>query len=96
MLKKNPEVFKKGATLDLSDLEEDKIVMLQRKYYRILWVPLFWGAIPTAIPVFFWEENLVTSILMCVVLRYIISLHVTWLVNRQVGSGQHNNNTLLK
>lgn len=84
MLKKHPDVIKKGATLDLSDLEEDNIVMLQRKYYRILWVPLFWGAIPTFIPVLCWNENLVTSFLLCVILRYVISLHVTWLVNRQV------------
>lgn len=31
LLKKHPDVKEKGATIDMSDLEQDKIVMFQRK-----------------------------------------------------------------
>ncbi|KAF7396048.1 hypothetical protein HZH68_010098 [Vespula germanica] len=32
MLKKHPDVIKKGATIDMSDLEKDPVVVWQRKY----------------------------------------------------------------
>lgn len=80
MLKKHPEVLKKGATLDLSDVASDQIVMLQRKYY-IIWVPIFWFLLPTAIPMYFWGESFFASFILAVIVRYTVTLHITFLVN---------------
>lgn len=80
MQNKHPEVLKQVATMDLSDVIADPLVRLQRKYY-LLWVPLLWLALPTALPVYLWGESPFASFILCVIARYTISLHVIWLVN---------------
>lgn len=80
MYRKHPEVIAKGRTLDLSDLEQDAIVMWQRKHY----IPLVITAcfvLPTVIPWLGWGENAVTALLVAGFLRYSVVLHVTWCVN---------------
>ncbi|TOF86305.1 hypothetical protein CGJ15_25245, partial [Vibrio parahaemolyticus] len=80
MYRKHPDVITKGRTLDVSDLQEDKIVMWQRKHY----VPLVVTAcfvLPTVIPWVLWEEHPVTALMVAGFLRYNIVLHVTWFVN---------------
>ncbi|XP_017494954.1 PREDICTED: stearoyl-CoA desaturase 5-like, partial [Rhagoletis zephyria] len=67
--------------MDLSDVIADPLVRLQRKYYYLLWVPLLWLALPTALPVYLWGESPFASFILCVIARYTISLHVIWLVN---------------
>ena len=68
LCKKHPEVIVKGKNVDLSDLLEDPIVRFQRKYY-ILLVALFWGFLPTYIPVYYWGET-VTNALCINAFRY--------------------------
>ncbi|KAI2798745.1 hypothetical protein BLOT_010723 [Blomia tropicalis] len=80
LVKKHPELIRRGKTIDMTDLETDPIVMFQRQYY-ILLVLLIWGFLPTYIPVVFWGEDPLNSFLACVVVRYVYSLNVTWLVN---------------
>lgn len=80
MVKKHPDVIRRGRTIDLSDLEADPIVMFQKKYYIPL-VGLLWGAFPTLVPVFFWGENIILSGLFMMGTRYMLSLNFTWLVN---------------
>ncbi|XP_017494213.1 PREDICTED: stearoyl-CoA desaturase 5-like, partial [Rhagoletis zephyria] len=80
MVKKHPEVFRRGKTVDLSDLLADPIVRFQRRFYLPL-VLLIWGFLPTVIPVYFWGESLWRSFLVCLALRYAYSLNSTWLVN---------------
>ncbi|KAH6947079.1 hypothetical protein HPB50_017041 [Hyalomma asiaticum] len=80
MCKKHPEVFRKGATVDCSDVLEDPVVRFQRKYYVPL-VTLFCFVLPTLVPMWlvgetFWNAHLVNALL-----RYTVSLHMTWLVN---------------
>ncbi|XP_050051516.1 acyl-CoA Delta-9 desaturase-like [Dermacentor andersoni] len=80
MCKKHPEVFRKGATVDCSDVLQDPVVAFQRKYYVPL-VTLFCFVLPTLVPMWlvgetFWNAHLVNGLL-----RYTISLHMTWLVN---------------
>lgn len=80
MCKKHPEVFRKGATIDCSDVLADPVVAFQRKYYVPL-VTLFCFVVPTLVPMWlvgetFWNAHLVNSML-----RYTVALHMTWLVN---------------
>ena len=77
MVRKHPEVIRKGKTVDLSDLKADPIVMFQRRFYIPL-VLLFWGYIPVAVPVYFWNETWHHAIMGCIFLRYVLSLNITW------------------
>lgn len=79
-VKKHADVKEKGKTCDLSDLWADPVVRFQRRFYIPL-VILCWALIPTFIPYYAWNESLLNSILLCVFLRYVVTLHLTWLVN---------------
>lgn len=80
MVKKHPELLRKGATLDLSDLTADPVIMFQRKWIVPL-VALFWALLPTFIPVICWGESALVAFFICVLLRYLLTLHITWCVN---------------
>uniref|UniRef100_A0A1B0DIJ1 Fatty acid desaturase domain-containing protein n=1 Tax=Phlebotomus papatasi TaxID=29031 RepID=A0A1B0DIJ1_PHLPP len=80
MTKKHPDVKEKGASVDMSDLEADPVVMFQKKYYGIL-MPVFCFIIPALIPYFFLGETFSNSWYITSMLRYVLSLHGTWLVN---------------
>jgi stearoyl-CoA desaturase (delta-9 desaturase) len=69
-----------GANIDMSDVLDDPIVRFQRKHYYKL-IGIFWCLIPTIIPHILWGESIKNSFLICVLFRYIYSLHSTWLVN---------------
>jgi stearoyl-CoA desaturase (delta-9 desaturase) len=43
-------------------------------------VLLFTFILPTIIPYYFWNEDLLVSYLICI-MRYVIALHITWCVN---------------
>lgn len=80
MYRKHPDVIAKGKGLDLSDLESDPIVMLQRKYYLPAVVTACF-LLPTVIPWMYWGEHVVTALMVAGFLRYTIVLHITWFVN---------------
>lgn len=80
LCKKHPEVIEKGQNLDMSDLDKDTVVTFQRAFYIPL-VILIWGLIPTYIPHYLWGESLWNSWFVCVMLRYVTTLNVTWCVN---------------
>ncbi|XP_076766435.1 acyl-CoA Delta-9 desaturase [Xylocopa sonorina] len=79
LIRKHPDVIKKGATVDMSDLDHDPIVNFQRRTYIIL-MPLLAFVLPTWIPCYFWNEKPLFSWYFSM-FRYILSLHLTWLVN---------------
>jgi stearoyl-CoA desaturase (delta-9 desaturase) len=80
MMKKHPQVIIKGRNIDMSDLRNDPVVMFQKNHY--LKMALLCSVIlPTAIPVFFWNETPIIAFLVCGALRYVTTLHATWLVN---------------
>ncbi|XP_048453065.1 stearoyl-CoA desaturase 5 isoform X2 [Rhincodon typus] len=79
-LRKHPDVAEKGKKLDVSDLLADPVVVFQRKYYKTS-VLIMCFFMPTFIPWYFWGENLWNSYFLASILRYTISLNVTWLVN---------------
>ncbi|KAI2802742.1 hypothetical protein BLOT_006864 [Blomia tropicalis] len=80
LVRKHPEVKRRGRTVDLSDLESDPIVMFQRKYY-IPMVLLIWGFLPPLIPCYFWNENVMVAFTGAIFTRYMFTLNLTWLVN---------------
>ena len=80
LVRKHPEVIRKGRTVDLSDLLADPIVMFQRRFYIPL-VLLIWAYLPAATAVYGWGESWSNALCGVVVFRYVISLHITWLVN---------------
>ncbi|XP_044262551.1 acyl-CoA Delta-9 desaturase isoform X2 [Tribolium madens] len=79
MMRKHPEVFKKGKSINCSDLFEDPVVVFFEKYF---WpMKLFWCFIfPTMIPYLCWNETLYWSVMSCIA-RYVCGLNFTWLVN---------------
>lgn len=79
LVRKHPEVFKKGATVDMSDLEQDPIIVWQRKLYIVL-MPLCCFFFPMWVPCYFWNETALNA-WYANVFRYTVSLNLTWLVN---------------
>lgn len=80
LVKKHPMIKKKGATLDLSDLTKDPLLMFQRKYYLPL-VVIFCFLLPTVIPVYLWGENALVAFYTAALFRYCFTLHATWFIN---------------
>ncbi|CAG0887983.1 unnamed protein product [Darwinula stevensoni] len=80
LVRKHPEVMRKGKTIDFSDLLEDPIVYYQRKFYVPLAI-LCCFVIPAATPWYFWGEDLWVAFWYCSIGRYILFLHGTFLVN---------------
>lgn len=79
MVRKHPDVISRGATVDMSDLDKDPIIVWQRRLYIII-MPLFCFLIPTWIPCYFWGERAMYS-WYATIFRYTASLNMTWLVN---------------
>lgn len=68
--------------IDMSDIEEDKVVMFQKKYY---WYIFFFVAIllPINAPMEYWGESTINAI-FSVILFHTIALHTAWLVNSSI------------
>uniref|UniRef100_A0A914W1K9 Uncharacterized protein n=1 Tax=Plectus sambesii TaxID=2011161 RepID=A0A914W1K9_9BILA len=80
MVKKHPEVIRRGKTLDISDLTNDPVLKFQRKYY--LPMAIFNGFIfTTIVPWYFWGETAFNALYIAGFLRYVASLNVTFCVN---------------
>ncbi|XP_022596199.1 acyl-CoA desaturase-like [Seriola dumerili] len=80
LCRKHPSVIENGRKIDISDLKADKVVMFQRRYYKLSVVILCF-LMPTLVPWYFWGESLVVAYFIPAVLRYVLMLHGTWLVN---------------
>ncbi|XP_017344931.1 stearoyl-CoA desaturase 5 [Ictalurus punctatus] len=91
---KHKDVIEKGKRLDLSDLLADPVVVFQRKFYKIS-VLVMCFLLPTMVPWYFWGESLWNSYFLASILRYTISLNITWLVNsaaHMYGNRPYNRN----
>ncbi|CAB3398379.1 unnamed protein product [Caenorhabditis bovis] len=80
LVKKHPQVKEQGAKLDLSDLYNDPVLVFQRKHYTLLSI-LFCFVLPAVIPAFLWDESPFIAFYTASLLRYAITLHVTWCIN---------------
>jgi stearoyl-CoA desaturase (delta-9 desaturase) len=79
MMRKHPEVLRKGKQVDCSDLFEDPLVMAFEKYF---WpIKLFFCFIlPIMVPYLLWNETMYWCVVSCLA-RYVCGLNFTWLVN---------------
>ncbi|CAH0558588.1 unnamed protein product [Brassicogethes aeneus] len=76
----SPAQEKSLDEIDMSDVEEDKIVMFQKKYY----IPLYFIVtllLTLNAPAEYWSENIVSSIFVAGWFRYFVTLHLVWLIN---------------
>jgi len=80
LCRKHPDVKAKGKQIDLGDLHADPVVRIQHRYY-LTSVLFFCFLMPTLIPYLGWGETLYNSFYICALLRYVVTLHATWLVN---------------
>ncbi|XP_028026222.1 acyl-CoA desaturase-like [Bombyx mandarina] len=80
MMKKHPYVIELGRRIDMSDLQADKMIMFQKKYYYYLYFVVAF-LIPVFVPIYFFNEHWLSSFLVCYCARYILQLNGTWLVN---------------
>lgn len=65
--------------LPICELIKNKIIFISR--YFIPLKILFCFIIPTMVPVYFWSETWYLAFMSQSVLRYLLSLNFTWLVN---------------
>eukprot|EP00794_Sanderia_malayensis_P020019 gene20021-21980_t len=79
LMKKHPDVKTQGNKINFDDLNEDRVVMFQKKYYKPLTL-LFNVLLPTALPIL-WHESVWNAYFICFALRYVLGLNVTWTVN---------------
>lgn len=80
LVRKHPEVIKKGRQISLDDIMQDPVVRFQKKYYLPL-VLLCCFVIPTLVPHLLWNESLYNAFYICALFRYAFTLNMTWLVN---------------
>ncbi|KAH7638046.1 stearoyl-coa desaturase 5-like [Dermatophagoides farinae] len=80
MVRKHPDVIRKGKTIDLTDVWADPVVRFQRRFYIPL-VLLIWGILPTYFCHYVTGYTMVDCFLGAVIVRYVLSLHYAWLVN---------------
>ncbi|KAG7213573.1 hypothetical protein KM043_002828 [Ampulex compressa] len=80
MMKKHPEVLRKGKQIDMRDILADPIVAFGDKHFLILKI-LCAFAIPVLIPVYFWDDTWEVAIKSQAIVRYAVGLHITWSVN---------------
>jgi len=80
LVRKHPNVIKRGKAIDLSDLYNSRILRFQKKYYWPLAIFLSF-IMPTMIPVYFWGENAVTAYFTAGIFRCMWLLHCTWAIN---------------
>lgn len=80
LLRKHKDVKEKGKLVDMSDLEKDPVVMWQKRYYLLL-MPILSFVLPTIACHYVFGTSYWYSFVTMGVLRYLVSLHITWLIN---------------
>ncbi|XP_059612291.1 acyl-CoA Delta-9 desaturase-like [Phlebotomus argentipes] len=80
MMKKHPDVIRKGNQVDMSDILADPVVQWHQKYFVPLKLLLCF-VLPTITPVYMWNEEWIISIFTLSFIRYVFALNFTWLVN---------------
>ncbi|EGI70550.1 Acyl-CoA Delta(11) desaturase [Acromyrmex echinatior] len=80
MMKKHPDVIRKGRHVDMSDIMADPIAAFSVKYFLILKV-IFTFLLPVMLPVYGWNETWYRAFVSQVILRYVLLLNFIWCVN---------------
>ncbi|XP_001607533.2 stearoyl-CoA desaturase 5-like [Nasonia vitripennis] len=79
MLKKHPEVIKKGQQIDMSDIEADPVAAFCERHFALLKLMICF-VIPIVVPVYLWNETWYWSFIFQIC-RYSYVLNATWSVN---------------
>nr|AID66659.1 desaturase [Agrotis segetum] len=79
LVRKHPEVKRRGKELDMSDIYNNPVLRFQKKY-AIPFIGAMCFGLPTFIPVYFWGETW-SNAWHITMLRYILNLNITFLVN---------------
>ncbi|XP_048000585.1 acyl-CoA Delta(11) desaturase-like [Leguminivora glycinivorella] len=79
MVRRHPDVIKKGKTIDMSDLTSNPVLHFQLKYYVYLSV-FFTFLLPALVPYYFWAESFTIAYHISL-LRLVIFSHVTFCIN---------------
>ncbi|XP_072943232.1 acyl-CoA Delta(11) desaturase-like [Epargyreus clarus] len=79
LVKKHPEVHRRGKFLDMSDIYANPVLRFQKKY-AIPFIGCVCFFLPTIIPIYFWGETL-NNAWHVVMFRYVMNLHITFMVN---------------
>ena len=80
LCRKHSDIKEKGKGVDISDLEKNPILAFQKRHYFIL-TGLFCFVLPTVVPVLCWNETWSNAYYVVAILRYVVTLNSTWLVN---------------
>ncbi|XP_022168651.1 acyl-CoA Delta(11) desaturase-like isoform X2 [Myzus persicae] len=80
MQRKHPEVYRRGKTIDMSDIDNDPLVQFHTKHF-LLFKMLLCFIIPVLVAVYVLNENWVEAISSLAVVRYVLNLNFTWSVN---------------
>ncbi|KAJ9593732.1 hypothetical protein L9F63_014705 [Diploptera punctata] len=78
--KKHPEYARLAATIDMTDMQEDRIVIFQKRYYWLL-AAVVGVLLPWNAPVEYWGEHILNSLILTCLLRSTIALHWAFLIN---------------
>ncbi|XP_039969009.1 acyl-CoA desaturase [Bactrocera tryoni] len=76
----HPKVEEKRKVIDMSDLQNDRVVMFQHKYYIPLFT-LFSIGLPVLLPWYCWNENLWISFWINFNMRFTSTLNAAFFVN---------------
>ncbi|KAL5284325.1 hypothetical protein ACFFRR_006547 [Megaselia abdita] len=76
----SPEQEKDLEEIDMKDLEEDKIVMFQKRWYWLLFL-VCQVLLPINSPLEYWGDSVPAALFVAFSLRYLITLNIAWLVN---------------
>uniref|UniRef100_A0A6G1SJ94 Acyl-CoA Delta(11) desaturase n=1 Tax=Aceria tosichella TaxID=561515 RepID=A0A6G1SJ94_9ACAR len=71
------------SEIDMSDIEQDEVVMFQKKYYWFI-MPIVAFLLPVNFPVEYWGESILVSVYVVGFFRYCLGLHMSWLVNSAI------------
>lgn len=66
--------------VDMSDIEQDPVVMFQKKFYWVLYL-VFFVLLPVNAPLEYWDDTVQAAIFVAFSLRYIIVINVAWMIN---------------
>ncbi|CAH0407060.1 unnamed protein product [Chilo suppressalis] len=75
----SPYQMQLKSQVDMSDLEDDPVVMVQDKLYWVLYLIVFL-LLPLNAPLEYWNDTVLSTVFVMGFLRYGLILHASWLV----------------
>ncbi|XP_076673235.1 acyl-CoA Delta-9 desaturase-like isoform X2 [Andrena cerasifolii] len=79
-LSPNVDYEQAKIAIDMRDLDEDRFVTIQKEFYWLLF-GIFGLLLPLNAPLEYWDESMALTVLITGILRFAITVNVSWLVN---------------